>query len=149
MEKSICSQNNPKTSRILGIDFGKAKIGLALAEYETKMAFAYATLPNDKNFLENLAEIIKKENISKIIIGIPSYISREKAEYEGKELGKLIKNIFPEIKIEYHNEMFTTKMAQANLIEKGARSIKKYDDIEAARIILQSWLDLCYNKSVK
>jgi len=45
------------------------------------------------------------------------------------------------MEVEYQNEMFTTKIAQANLMEKGIKSIKKYDDMEAARIILQSWLD--------
>ena len=140
-KKSIAVSNEAEISHILGVDFGAAKIGLALAEYETKMAFAYTTIPNDKNFLQNLTEIIKKENINKIIIGIPSYVNHEKTEYEGEKLGKLIKNIFPDMEIEYQDEMFTTKMAQDNLIAKGVKGVKKYDDQEAARIILQSWLD--------
>jgi RNase H-fold protein (predicted Holliday junction resolvase) len=37
--------------------------------------------------------------------------------------------------------MFTTREAQRNLIEKGVKGIKKYDDQEAARIILQNWLE--------
>jgi RNase H-fold protein (predicted Holliday junction resolvase) len=45
------------------------------------------------------------------------------------------------MKIEYQEEMFTTKQAQRNLIEKGVKGIKKFDDQEAARIILQGWLD--------
>lgn len=140
-KKSIPQQNSPETSRILGIDYGKSKVGLAMAESETKIAFAYTTLENDKNFLQNLAEIIKKESINKIIIGVPAYINSEKTEYEGEKLGKLVKNIFPEMEMEYQNEMFTTKMAQDNLIAKGVKGIKKYDDQEAARIILQEWLN--------
>lgn len=160
---SIDTQKNPQISKILGIDFGKSKVGLAMADNETKIAFVYTTLKNDKNFLENLIKIIQKEGVGKIIIGISSYIhphtkttNKDSRNYkfvkvnggnfgvgvkEGEKLGMLIKKELPEIEIEYQNEMFTTKMAQANLVEKGMKNVAKPDDQEAAKIILQSWLD--------
>lgn len=141
MEKSRVLPNDGKTSQILGIDYGTAKVGLALADVETRIAFVYATLENGKNFLQKLAEIIVKENVGVIVIGVPTYINKVETVYEGEKLGSLILEIFPKIKIEYQNEMFTTKMAQANLIERGAKGVKAHDDEEAARIILQSWLD--------
>jgi putative holliday junction resolvase len=146
---SIDNQNLAKTSQIMGIDFGKAKIGLALADFETKIAFAYNTLENNKYFLENLAKIIQKENVSKIVIGIPSYQNRKEVIYEGEKLGEIIKKILPKIGIEYQNEMFTTKMAQANLIAKRVKGIKRFDDQEAARIILQEWLDKTFCATIK
>ena len=124
----------------LGVDWGKANIGLALADGETRIAFTYKTLNNDKDFLQNLAEIIAEENVKKVVIGIPSHINREKIEYEGETLGKIMEANLG-VNVYYQNEMFTTKMAQANLIEKGMKKIKRYDDQEAARIILQDWLD--------
>ncbi|MBU0671306.1 Holliday junction resolvase RuvX [Patescibacteria group bacterium] len=138
---SINSQNKPQTSQILGIDFGSSKIGLALADTETKIAFAYNTLENNKDFLQELAKIIRKENINKIIIGIPSRVNKKVVEYAGEKLARLIKKVFPEMEIEYQDEMFTTKIAHKNLISKGVKKIKRFDDQEAARIILQSWLD--------
>lgn len=137
---SIYSQNSAEVSQILGIDFGKAKVGLALADSETKIAFAYKTIENNKELIQKLAEIVAKENVKRIIIGIPSYINRENVEYEGEKLGKLLEETL-EIPVKYQNEMFTTKMAQANLIEKGVKGIKKFDDEESAKIILQEWLD--------
>ncbi len=137
---SIDSQNSAEVSQILGIDFGKAKVGLALADNETKMAFAYKTVENNKELVQKLAEIISKENVKRIIIGIPSYINKGSVEYEGEKLGKLLEEIL-KIPVKYQNEMFTTKMAQANLIEKGAKDIKRFDDEESAKIILQEWLD--------
>lgn len=136
---SIPSQNSAQISHILGIDFGQSKIGLALADTETRMAFAYDTLANDQKFQEKLAEIVAKENIEKIIIGIPSYVNR-KEESAGEKLGKIIEKGL-QISIEYQDEMFTTKMAKSNLIESGAKAVDKNNDAEAARIILQSWLD--------
>jgi putative holliday junction resolvase len=129
-----------EAGKYLGIDFGKAKIGLAIADGETKIAFALKTLDNNKDFLSELVKIIQENEINKLVIGIPAYVNKEEIEYESERLGKLIKKII-DIKIEYQNEMFTTKMAQDNLIEKGAKNIKSQDDQEAARIILQSWLD--------
>lgn len=137
---SIDQQKNAEIKHILGIDYGKADVGLALADEETKIAFAYATIKNDKNFLQNLAEIIEKENVKTVVIGVPSYINREEVEYDSEKLGKFLEENL-KIEVEYQNEMFTTKMAQAKLIEKGVKGIKRYDDQEAARIILQEWLD--------
>jgi putative holliday junction resolvase len=128
--------------KILGIDYGESKVGLAMADSETRMAFSYATLPNDKNFLQKLSEIIEKEGVLKVIIGIPSHINREMSVYPGEKLGELLRDkLKMEIEIEFQDETFTTREAQRNLIEKGVKKIKKYDDQEAARLILQGWLD--------
>jgi putative transcription antitermination factor YqgF len=124
----------------LGIDWGSVNIGVALAHEETKLALVYTTLKNDKDLLKRLGVIIVAENITTLVIGIPSYINRQEVEYEGEKLGRLIQNNFPMI-VEYQNEMFTTKMAQVNLIERGVKEVSKHDDAEAARIILQEWLD--------
>ena len=132
--------NSAKISHFLGIDYGRSNVGLALADDETKMAFAYKIFKNDKNLKGNLAEIIKKENASKAIIGIPSYKNGETIEKEAKQLGEFLQNSL-RIEVLYQNEMFTTKMAQANLKEGGFKNISKSDDQESARIILQEWLD--------
>jgi len=137
---SIHSQNSAKISHYLGIDYGKSDVGLALADTETKIAFAYAVIKNSKNFLQKLAEIIEKENVRIVIIGIPSYVNRQEVIYDAERLGKFLEENL-KVKVEYQNEMFTTKMAQAKLIEKGVKGIKKYDDQEAAKIILQEWMD--------
>lgn len=124
----------------LGIDWGASDVGVALAHSETRVAMAYATLANDGELLQHLAEIIVREDIGTVIIGIPSYINREDVEYGGEKLGKLIVGMLPGIQVAYQNEMFTTKMAQANLIERGMKQVSKHDDEEAARIILEEWL---------
>lgn len=131
-------------NKFLGIDYGESKVGLAMADSETRMAFAYGTLDNDKDLLQKLAEIIERENISRVIIGIASYINKESVIYPGEKLGNFLKEKL-KVKVEYQEEMFTTREAQRKLIEKGVKGIKRYDDQEAARIILQSWLDKSRN----
>lgn len=124
----------------LGIDWGEKKIGIALADSETKVACALVTLPNDEHFFENLSRIIFEHTVREVVIGIPSHINRERVEYAGERLGKIIAERF-HIPVHYENEMFTTKMAHAELIARGIRShLDDHDDREAARIILESFL---------
>lgn len=137
---SIDTEKESKISHYLGIDYGRSSVGLALADEETRMAFAYDTYKNDKDLLQKIVALAEERNIRKAIIGIPSYVNKETIESEAKRLGSLLEKTL-EIEVFYQNEMFTTKMAQANLIEKGAKGINKQDDKEAARIILQEWLN--------
>ena len=56
----------------LGLDWGKAKVGVALAHEETRLALAYGVLKNDETFLQNIGALIAKEEIGTIVIGIPA-----------------------------------------------------------------------------
>jgi putative transcription antitermination factor YqgF len=124
----------------MGIDWGKSDVGVALADAENRIAYAYATLENDRFLLEKLERIIKEKGVKKVIIGIPSQINRPEVEYAGERLGETLEQNLG-VTVEYQNEMFTTAMAQRQLIDRGVRAIERYDDQEAARIILQDWLD--------
>lgn len=124
----------------LGVDFGKSKIGLAIADEETKIAFSFDTLKNDGEFWKNIQKICQCERVKTIVVGTPSYeINQDGAEAVKKFAKKMKKEIG--VRVELENEMFTTKMAQAGLKEKGEKNVAKKDDSAAARIILQSWLD--------
>ncbi|PIR73229.1 MAG: Holliday junction resolvase RuvX [Candidatus Moranbacteria bacterium CG10_big_fil_rev_8_21_14_0_10_35_21] len=140
---SIPSQNSAEISHVLGVDFGQAKIGLALADMETKIAFAHKTLENKANIFQKLSEIVQNKKVEKIIVGMPIH---KASDDTAKTVREFIHKLKEEIKIpvELQNEMFTTKMAEENLKESGAKKIKNFDDQEAARIILQSWLEENY-----
>ena len=140
MKKSIPSRNEAEISHYLGLDFGKAKIGLAIADNETRMAFAFSTLKNDKNFLQKLKEIVENENIKAIVIGITRHEKDQQSAEEKMEFAKMVKKETGLVPV-FQEEMFTTKMATENLKQSGQKNIAAKDDQEAARIILQSWLD--------
>ncbi len=126
----------------LGIDWGASGVGVSLADPETRIAFGLITLRNDETLLVRLTEIVSRENIGVIVIGTPAHINRKEVEDQGERLGNLLRqHISPQVRIAYENEMFTTKMAQFNLRETGMKHVSKHDDVEAARIILQAWLD--------
>lgn len=133
--------NHQDVSTYLGIDFGMSKIGLAIADEETKMAFAFDTLKNDKEFLPSLKEIIACENVKVIVVGMTSHTKDEESAKNKMSFIEMLKKEL-EVEIKIHEEMFTTKMAEANIKMRGKKNIKVLDDQEAARIILQSWLDM-------
>jgi putative Holliday junction resolvase len=128
--------------QILAIDYGQSKVGLAMGEIAVKIAFAYKTLPNDKNFWDALMQIIAKEEIKKVIIGLPGHNNFKDSTNtrEIKKLGEKIKSTL-NLPVEYQEEMFTTQMAQSNLKETGMKHLAQADDEEAARIILESWME--------
>ena len=96
MVKSNDRENMANPGSFLGLDFGKSKIGVAIADGETRIAFAFGVLKNDQEFQAKLKEIIKRENISKIIIGITRHDKDVKGGEEkinfGKEIEKKIRN---------------------------------------------------------
>lgn len=139
-DKTLESENEMVLGSYLGVDFGKAKIGLAIADEETKMAFAFDTLKNDGEFLSKLKEIVLAENVKTIIMGMTAHQNDEESVQEKMNFAQKIEKETG-IKVFFQEEMFTTKMAQANIKMRGGKDIAKLDDQESARIILQAWLD--------
>lgn len=140
MTKSIDSSDSAKISSFLGVDFGRSKIGLAIADEETRMAFAFDTLKNDKDFFRNLREIVECEHVKTIVMGMTKHEKDEKSENQKRSFAEKIEKELG-VAVEFEEEMFTTKMAQENIKLRGGKNIAQADDKEAARIILQSWLD--------
>lgn len=133
-------------SKILGIDYGDNKVGLALSDEEKKNAFARHTLINLQRLVlfQNLASFCKKENIEKVVVGLPlnqeGKIGKQatKVQQFGNELADFLK-----IPIEFEDERFSTAMAGQLFLEAGKkiRETKGIIDQQAAQIILQTYLD--------
>ena len=131
--------------KMLAIDYGKKRIGLAISDKSEMLASRFLTLENKslKSSIEEIKKIVLEKNIQKIIVGIPVGFKGESAQTQNiKEFSaKLSENI--DIPIMEMNEVFTSKIAEDNLRKAGVKSedIKKVIDQEAARIILQDYLD--------
>lgn len=123
----------------LGLDWGASKVGVALAHEETRLAMAYGVLSNDQTLLDTLENLFEKEEIGTVVIGIHKSDTYQ-GEHDGEKLGKKIAERF-NVAVEYQDEMFTSKMAQGNLIAQGQKNVMAKDDAEAASILLQSFLD--------
>lgn len=119
----------------LGIDWGKNKVGIAVADKETLIATGYKKVL-EENLLEEILFFNSKNKVEKVIIGINENVKNQPKFRE--ILKDFIKN---RIRIEFEDENFSTKMAQKNIMEFKEKNLAEIDDEESARIILQSWLD--------
>ncbi|NTV41055.1 MAG: Holliday junction resolvase RuvX [Candidatus Moranbacteria bacterium] len=144
MFKSMGGQNMAQASSFLGLDFGRAKIGLALADGETRLAFAFGALKNDRQFQAKLKKIILENQVGKIIVGKTKHEKDLQSSEDKIKFGKQLEETLG-ISVEFFDEMFTTKMAHENLKMHGGKNLAQFDDQEAARIILQGWLDKIQN----
>jgi putative holliday junction resolvase len=118
-------------TKILGIDYGKAKIGLALGDTLTKMALPYKVL-SAKNLLAELKLVAENEEIEKIVVGWPLSMSGQEMS-QSKVVADFIGLLEDELKIEVikQDERLTTQEAQRH----------GKDDAVAAMYILQSYFD--------
>jgi putative Holliday junction resolvase len=124
--------------KILGIDYGRKKIGLALAESLIAEPLMVLRFDNIENGLKKLIELILSEKIEKIVIGI----SEGEMEKETKEFSENLKRNIS-IPLEFENETLSTVEAQRKAIEAGIgqKKRKHLEDAFAATVMLQSFLD--------
>ncbi len=137
----------------MGIDYGSVRIGISLSDQLRLIAFGKVMIPNNKNSLPEIFDIIKKENVSRVVLGYPLNLKGEKTaqtleveDFEFK-LCNYLDSKLGENKIEIirWDERFTSKMAQSSMIESGMKKKKRQDksnlDIISAALLLQSYLD--------
>ena len=132
--------------RILGIDYGRKRVGLAVTDPARIFAFPLKTISKDE-FDTFLTEYLKSEPIDAFVIGYPVQMNNQPSEsvkYINPFIRKLEKS-FPEIPIHLVDERFTSGMALKTMIEGGVRKKNRQDksmvDKISASIILQSFLD--------
>jgi putative Holliday junction resolvase len=134
--------------RILGIDFGEKRMGVAVSDPLGMTAQAVAVIGKGKDFesdIRELKKIIKKyEGVDEIIVGLPKTMKGEVGEQAGKvlEFVAALKNNF-KINVGTWDERLTTVEAEKTLIAAGLsrQKRKKVIDKSAATYILQSYLD--------
>lgn len=131
--------------RVLGIDYGLKRTGLAISDPLGIIASPLETIKT-KNLLNYLLDLNKKERISILVIGLPLNLKNKLFDIEEniKELIKKIKIHLPEIQIERIDERFTSKIARDYLntysIKQKIRRKKENLDKVSASLILQSYL---------
>ena len=139
--------------RIIGLDLGSQRIGVALSNSDVTVATPYAVIKRTGKLEKDHQEILKIANeweASRIIVGLPISLNgalgpaAKKINSEIEELRSKTK-----INIETYDERFSTVTAEQFLIEQNIRRQKRKSLIDkvAAAIILQCWIDAFNNST--
>ena len=132
--------------RILGIDFGERRIGLALSDPLGKMAWPFLTFDTkeDGDSFQRIEQLVEKENVGEIVLGMPRNMDGSIGK-KGKEVLEFSKKLSSRIKIPitFWDERLTTVESLRVLRDTGAKlhKHKKKVDMLSAAFILQGYLD--------
>ncbi|WP_179334357.1 Holliday junction resolvase RuvX [Winogradskyella costae] len=131
--------------RILAIDYGTKRTGLAVTD-EMQIIASGLTTVDTKKLIEYLVHYVSTENVEKIVVGLPKQMDNTASEsevYIQKFLKELSKSI-PQITVDRIDERFTSKMAFQTMIDSGLKKKQRQNkalvDEISATLILQSYL---------
>ncbi len=134
-------------SRILSIDYGKKRAGLAVTDPLQIIANGLATIDTSTLF-EFLQDYLEKENVERIVIGQPRQTNGQDSENMKRiqPFVNRLRKIYPNIPIDYFDERYTSVLAHKAIIESGirkkARQNKPLVDKISATIILQDYMEM-------
>lgn len=132
-------------SRILAIDYGIKRTGIAVTDELQIIASGLTTIPSE-TAIAFLTTYFSKENVSKVLIGEPKQMNGDPSESTPiiEKFVTSFKTAFPEMQIVRVDERFTSKMAFKTMIDSGLkkkqRQKKGLVDEIAATILLQDYL---------
>lgn len=138
-------ENSISEKRILAIDYGRKRIGLALSDPLKIFAYPFETLANDNKFFNKLKIIIKEKSIEQIILGNPIKENGSPSILlpEILELKNYLENEF-HLKVILWDERYSSKEAEQIIIQTVTKKSKRRDkgliDKNAAAIILTEYL---------
>jgi len=130
--------------RILALDYGEKRIGIALSDQMRTFSKPFSVLANNDGLWDELRNIINSQNVKQIVIGLP-------LNFEGKDTKKTseIRNFSTELKkriplpCSFVNESFTSQDANQMLKQLGysIKDSRKVIDKVAAALILKNYLE--------
>jgi putative pre-16S rRNA nuclease len=129
---------------ILALDFGRARIGVAISDELQLLAHPLETIPAKQQPAARVVEIVRDRNVDHVVAGIPKRMNGQIGSAATKvlEFVEKLRAILP-CPVVTWDERLTTVAAQRALREAGkkTRHSRAYVDQVAAQIILQSYLD--------
>ncbi len=142
----------PGSGRILGIDYGLKRVGIAVSDPMGIIAQGIDTFPNDRDLPNKVLDLVKRMSVTKIVVGKPLKLNGQEGEsaIQAAKLAetlkeKITKGYEEKVEIVEWDERFTTTIAQRTQIELGIKKKERQKkgnlDRMASQIILQSYLD--------
>lgn len=135
-----------ENKKIVAIDYGTKRVGLAIADSSLSFALPLTVLENNKFLFWNIKKIIVDENINLVVLGFPKTIDGYVSQRHNlilnfkKELEVFLNNI---VKIILFDESYSTKSAYSLMINSGTskKHYQKSKDMVSACIFLENYLN--------
>lgn len=137
---------NINLARILAIDYGSKRTGIAVTDELQIIASGLTTVPTSELF-HFLKEYFQREKVVKIVVGEPKRLNNEPSEVASaiEVFVKKFQKLYPEIEVVRIDERFTSKLAFQSMIDSGVRKKQRQNkaliDEIAATILLQDYLN--------
>jgi len=135
-----------RSGRIAGLDFGQARIGVAVSDELGLMAHPRPFIPSKppERALAQLVALARAEGIERFIVGLPRHLSGEEgaSAVTARKFARAVEKA-TSVAVELVDERLSTVEAHARLRESGhdSRAAKTRVDSAAAALLLQAWLD--------
>ncbi|HCM76432.1 MAG TPA: Holliday junction resolvase RuvX [Cytophagales bacterium] len=132
--------------RIIAVDYGKKRTGLAVTDPLQIIATALDTVETSK-LLDYLKKYFLKEQVDELVIGMPKQMNNTDSETAPfvRQMTARINETFPNLPVKYVDERFTSKIAMRAMVEGGMkkknRREKENVDKISATLILQTYLE--------
>ena len=134
-------------SRILAIDYGKRRVGVAVTDPLKIICTGLPTVPT-KEIFDFIKRYCQEELVEAFVIGESKNLDNSKSQVADdiEQFSRKLGNLFPEIPIHWVDERFTSKMAKQSMLMSGMKKKKRrqkeiVDEISAT-IILQTYLEI-------
>jgi putative Holliday junction resolvase len=133
-------------TRLLGVDYGDVRVGLAVSDPDRKIAFPLATYERQgrERDAEHFRALVREEQVAALVVGLPVHLDgREGDKAEAARAFGVWLSELTGLPVAYWDERFTTIEAEAALWSAGLthKQRKARRDRVAAQILLQSYLD--------
>ena len=132
--------------RLLAIDYGRKRCGLAVTDVLQIVATALDTVPSAQ-LIPYIKSYVARERVDEIIVGLPKTLDGQPSEsmrYITPAINRLRKEL-PDIEIKFFDERFTSTLAHRAMIDSGVKKSDRRDkaaiDRRAAVIILNGYLE--------
>jgi putative Holliday junction resolvase len=132
--------------RILSIDYGKKRVGIAVTDPNQIIATRLTTVATH-SIWDFLKAYFEKEQVDGVVVGYPKQMNNQASE-SVRYINPFLKKfqlVYPDMKLEIYDERFTSKIAFQTMIDGGLKKLKRQDkamvDAVSATIILQDYLE--------
>lgn len=128
------------SKKFLSVDVGEKRLGIAMADSDTRLAFPVVTIDVDGSEIDKLVQIIESEDIDELVVGYPRNQSGEPTK-QTEFVEDFVQSLDLDIPIKFQDESVTSIEAENKLKSHGKPFTKADIDKLAASIILQDYLE--------